>query len=124
ARAIVPGTATQATIVGLTGGSYQFTVTATNASGTSLPSVASNVVTPYPFHAMYTLDGYGGLHADGGSLAPSWSGDWPNWKMARAGALLPDSSGGYVMDGYGGLHPFSVGSNPVPAAVRDFGFCR
>ncbi|TME24997.1 MAG: hypothetical protein E6I68_03410, partial [Chloroflexi bacterium] len=77
-----------------------------------------------PFHAMYTLDGFGGLHADGGSLAPSWSGYWPNWKIARAGALLPDSSGGYVMDGYGGLHPFTVGSNPMPAAVRDFAYWR
>jgi len=77
-----------------------------------------------PFRAMYTLDGFGGLHSDGGSLPPRWSAYWPNWKIARSAALLPDSSGGYVMDGYGGLHPFATGSNPMPAAVSDFAYWR
>jgi hypothetical protein len=118
----VPGTSTQAVFPSLTGASYQFTVTATNATGPSLASAASNVVAPYPFHAMYTLDGFGGLHTDGASVPARWSGYWPNWKIARAAALLPDSSGGYVMDGYGGLHEFTVGSNPMPAAATGFGY--
>lgn len=42
-----PGTATQATVLGLTAGtSYTFKVTATNPTGTSAPSVASNAVVP------------------------------------------------------------------------------
>jgi spore germination protein YaaH len=75
-----------------------------------------------PFRAMYTLDGFGGLHPDGGSLPARWSGYWANWKIARAGALLPDGSGGYVMDGYGGLHPFATGTNPMPANVSGFAY--
>ena len=122
ASVTVPGTATQAVVPSLTGPSYQFSVTATNATGPSLASAASSAVTPYPFHAMYTLDGFGGLHADGASLPAHWSGYWANWKIARAGALLPDSSGGYVMDGFGGLHAFSVGGNLMPAAPTGFGY--
>jgi len=118
----VPGTATQAVVLALTGTAYQFTVSATNATGPSLASAASNAVTPYPFHALYTLDGFGGLHRDGASLSPRWSGYWPNWKIARAAMLLPDSSGGYVMDGYGGLHPFATGSNPMPASLSGFAY--
>jgi hypothetical protein len=34
------------------------------------------------------------------------SASWPGWKIARAGALLPDGTGGYVLDGYGGAHTF------------------
>jgi hypothetical protein len=118
----VPGTQTQAQVPQLTGSSYRFTVSATNASGTGLPSAASNVVAPYPFHAMYTLDGYGGLHPDGATREATVTGSWPGWKIARAAALLPDASGGYVLEGFGGVHPFKVGSNPLPASVTDYAY--
>lgn len=55
---------------------------------------------------MYTLDGYGGLHADGGSPAMTASSYWNGWNIARSVAVFPDGTGGYVLDGYGGLHPF------------------
>jgi hypothetical protein len=64
--------------------------------------------------AMYTLDGYGGIHSNGGSPALSATAYWPGWRIARSAALLPDGTGGYVLDGYGGVHRF--GSAPVIAA--------
>lgn len=60
----------------------------------------------YPFHGMYTLEGFGGLHASGGSLPLSTSAYWQGWDIARSAVLLADSSGGYVLDGFGGLHAF------------------
>jgi putative pyrroloquinoline-quinone binding quinoprotein len=55
---------------------------------------------------LYTLDGWGGIHA-GGSAPPMIATTyWHGWNIARSLALFPDGSGGYVLDGYGGLHPF------------------
>jgi GH18 family chitinase len=75
-----------------------------------------------PFKAMYTLDGFGGLHPVGGSLPATTTGYWSGWKIARAGALLPDASGGFVLEGFGGVHPFRVGSNPLPTSVTDYAY--
>src|SRR5262249_46427092 len=55
---------------------------------------------------LYTLDGYGGLHADGSAPVMSSGAYWPNFKIARSVALFPDGPGGYLLDGYGGLPPF------------------
>jgi murein DD-endopeptidase MepM/ murein hydrolase activator NlpD len=111
----VPASSTQVTIPKLTSTPYQFTVTASNVAGSGPASAPSNAVTPYPFAVMYTLDGFGGLHGDGASPGTTVTGYWPNWKIAQAAALLPDSSGGYVLDGFGGVHPFKVGNNPMPS---------
>jgi outer membrane protein assembly factor BamB len=54
---------------------------------------------------LYTLDGFGGLHADGTSPALS-APDYFGWNIARSVALFSDGLGGYVLDGYGGLHKF------------------
>lgn len=70
----------------------------------------------FAFNGAYTLDGYGGLHADGGSPPLTDSAYWPNWRIARSGALLPGGGGGYVMDGYGGLHPFGNAPTATQAA--------
>jgi outer membrane protein assembly factor BamB len=59
---------------------------------------------------LYTLDGYGGIHADGVAPAYSATGYWPGWNIARSIALFRDSSGGYTLDGWGGIHQF--GSAP------------
>jgi hypothetical protein len=64
---------------------------------------------------MYTLDGYGGLHADGTAPALGITAYWAGWNIARSVALFPDGQGGYVMDGWGGLHP--VGNAPAAAGA-------
>ncbi len=69
---------------------------------------------PDPFTSMFTLDAFGGLHGDGNTMAQVTHGYWPNWRIARAAALLPDGTGGYVLDGFGGLHPFGVATAPPP----------
>ena len=75
----------------------------------------------YPFKAMYTLDGFGGLHPDN-PLSPPMAGGgyWPGWRIARAAVLLSDASGGYTLDGWGGLHAF--GTAPPPSAAPYFGW--
>jgi len=64
---------------------------------------------------VYTLDGFGGIHPDGGSSAQSGGGYWQNWRIARSAVLLPDGSGGYQLDGYGGIHP--VGAAPAVSSA-------
>ena len=68
------------------------------------------------FLGMYTLDGYGGLHPDGGSAAMAGGAYWPGFKIARSTVLLPDATGGYLLDGYGGLHPFGSAAAATNAA--------
>jgi hypothetical protein len=58
---VIDGSATQATIAGLTNGtSYTFTVSATNSVGTGAPSAASNAITPvytiFDFATPATID--------------------------------------------------------------------
>jgi hypothetical protein len=61
---------------------------------------------------LYTLDGWGGVHADGSAPGLVASTYWSGWNIARSVALFPDGTGGYSLDGWGGLH--SVGNaNPV-----------
>jgi hypothetical protein len=64
-----------------------------------------------PFQAMYTLDGYGGMHGDD-SPAVSASAFWPGWKIARSAKPWPaggQAQSGLVLDGWGGLHPYGSG---------------
>jgi hypothetical protein len=60
---------------------------------------------------LYTLDGWGGLHPDGGAPGLGTTAYWPYWNIARSVAMFPDGLGGYVLDGWGGLHP--IGNAPV-----------
>lgn len=71
---------------------------------------------------VYTLDGYGGIHPDGGSPAQSGAPYWPGWTIARSAVLLPGATGGYVLDGYGGIHAFGNAPVPGPADAAYFGF--
>ena len=75
----------------------------------------------YPFKAMYTLDGWGGLHSASAVSPPMPGGGyWPGWQIARAAVLLSDASGGYTLDGFGGLHQF--GAAPIIAGAAYFGW--
>ena len=65
---------------------------------------------------LYSLDGWGGIHAQGSSPALSSSGYWNGWDIARGLALFADGSGGYTLDGWGGVH--NVGTAP---AIGDSG---
>lgn len=60
---------------------------------------------------LYTLDGWGGVHANGSAPALSSGGWWPNWDIARGLAIFADGTGGYLVDGWGGVHP--VGAAPA-----------
>ena len=77
----------------------------------------------FAFKAAHTLDGWGGLHADGGTPPLTDSAYWPGWKIARSAALLPDASAGYVLDGYGGAHTAGTIAN-VPTAYFGFDIAR
>ena len=74
--------------------------------------------TPSPAAAgvsgLYSLDGYGGLHALGGSAVLTGSAYWSGWDISRGIATFKDRSGGYVLDGFGGLHPFGSAPPPQP----------
>jgi len=95
------------------------TIADNTPAGTDALSLTGVVQVP---RTMYTLDGYGGIHSNGGSAALTATAYWSGWKIARSAALLPDGTGGYVLDGYGGVHKF--GSAPIiPAgAYPYFGF--
>jgi peptidase M23-like protein len=58
----------------------------------------------------YWLDGFGNLRTVGSSPpVPNTAAaghSWQGWDIARAAALRPDGTSGYVLDGYGALHPF------------------
>jgi hypothetical protein len=71
---------------------------------------------------IYTLDGYGGIHPDGGSNPMAGAPYWAGWTIARSSVLLADGSGGYVLDGYGGIHPFGSAPAPIQRDVSYFGF--
>jgi hypothetical protein len=109
------------------------TLQATTPPGTLGTTVAVSVHNPdgsasgssftYVYLAgVYTLDGYGGLHPDGGSAPMSGGPYWAGWTIARSSVLLADGSGGYVLDGYGGIHPFGTASAPIQRDVSYFGF--
>ncbi len=65
---------------------------------------------------LYTLDGWGWVHADGSAPGLSTSQYWPGWNIARSMALFPDGTGGYSLDGWGGLHPVG-NANPVTGSA-------
>jgi hypothetical protein len=98
-------------------GSAPNSLTFTSTANVGAPGCVGNVGGTH----FYTLDGFGGIHADGVAAAASGAPYWKNFDIARAIAVFTDGkgSGGYVMDAYGGLHPFAVGSCAAPASVSN-----
>ena len=63
-----------------------------------------------PFKGLYTLDGWGGVHADN-SPPVTTSAYWYGWSIARTAKPLPGANSpqsGAVLDGWGGLHPYGT----------------
>jgi hypothetical protein len=85
-------------------------------------SVSGSSFTYVYLLSAYTLDGYGGIHPDGGSPPMTGAPYWAGWKIARSAVMLADGSGGYVLDGYGGIHPFGNAPAPIQRDVSYFGF--
>jgi spore germination protein YaaH len=123
---------------GFRGHAYTFRARAHTAAGVvgrwSLGSttVSSTATLSHPFTSLFTLDGWGGVHADS---SPPLNGGayWPGWNIARAahaqpGANAPQS--GLELDGWGGLHPYGAGITSVSTTgywrnwdiARDFAF--
>jgi hypothetical protein len=133
----VAGSVTSAVFSGLTNGTaYTFTVTAHNAQGQDSLTSAPVTPDPMPFAGLYTIDAFGGVHADDSAPLPAGS-YWAGWKIARAGKTLPAPGGtpqtGFVLDGWGGLHRFGAATitETSPASghywngwdiARDFAF--
>jgi len=133
----VAGNAATVAVEGFAGYTYQFRVRAHSAAGVVsawsaavTTAVASSATASHPFAGLYTLDDYGGVHADT-SPPLSSSAYYAGWKIIRAGKALPGAipQSGAVLDGFGGLHPFGLpvtfSGNPYWRGwdvVRDFAF--
>lgn len=102
---------------GYPGRSYQFRTRAHSAAGSvsAWSAAATTQVSPtasrsMPFTGLYTLDGWGGVHANNsGPLAATSM--WPGWSIARAARGQPGANApqaGFVLDGFGGLHPYGL----------------
>jgi len=100
---------------GFPGYSYQFRVRAHSAAGVvsawtyGSTTMAASATASRPFKGLYTLDDYGGLHAD--SSPPLSTGAYyAGWKIIRAGKALPGAipQSGATLDGYGGMHSYGV----------------
>jgi outer membrane protein assembly factor BamB len=98
-------------------GGFPASLTFTDNAGTSPQNVALDGMGALDNQAhLYTLDRFGGLHADGTAPAMAASAYWAGWNIARGAALFPDGTGGYTLDGYGGLHPFGSAPTVAPPA--------
>ena len=82
-------------------------VSAWSVGNTTIDPAATRTL---PFSGLYTLDLFGGVHAD--SSGPlSATSYWPGWNIARSGRAWPGATApqsGFVLDGWGGLHPYGA----------------
>jgi spore germination protein YaaH len=123
---------------GFQGHTYQFRARAHTTAGVvgqwslGTTAVSSTATLSHPFTGLYTLDGWGGVHADS---SPPLSGGayWQGWNIARAAHARPGASApqsGLELDGWGGLHPYGPGITSVTTTgywrnwdiARDFAF--
>ncbi len=131
------GSSAGAGVNGYQGHTYQVMARAHSAGGivsswaVGSTQVSATATKSHPWSGLYTLDGYGGIHAaDSPPLdnAPYWP-----WPAARAVKPAPGPNSpqtGLILDAYGGLHPYGgpalqVGQEPYFAGhdvARDFVF--
>ncbi len=91
------GTGSPITVTGLTNGTaYTFTVTATNAVGTSAPSAASNSVTPATIPGAPTI---GAATAGNAQATVSFTAPTSNGGSAITGYVVASSPGGITASG-------------------------
>ncbi len=56
--------------------------------------------------------------------SPTGSPYWPGWDIARAVAIAPDATVGFVLDGFGGLHGFGIGGHAPPRVPSNAPYWR
>jgi GH18 family chitinase len=139
-KSVLPaGGSTTAVVQGFPGNTYQFRARAHSTAGvvgawstidaTTTTAVAANATWSHPFHGLYTVDDWGGLHADDSPPLMA-SAYWSGWSIVRAAHGLPGSpQSGAVLDGYGGLHSYGLTTSLSASAywsgwdiARDFAF--
>lgn len=84
------------------------TLTSNDGSASAMTDIFG--ISAGAFKALYTLDGYGGIHGDD-SAPLTVSAYWPGWKIARTAKPWPSANSpksGFVLDGWGGLHPYGA----------------
>jgi spore germination protein YaaH len=139
--ALNPVTATNgagaAVAQGFQGHQYQFRVRAHTKAGvvgqwsSGTTTVSTTATLSHPFKGLYTLDAWGGVHAQA-SPPLGDSAYWPGWNIVRAAHALPSAGApqsGAVLDGFGGLHSSGVAITFSASAywrgwdiARDFAF--
>jgi spore germination protein YaaH len=80
------------------------------SQGTATTTVSPSAPKTSPFRGMYSVDGYGLLHASSSPPVVNTS-LWRGWNIARGLALDGDGLGGQILDGFGGLH--AIGNAPT-----------
>ena len=116
--AVVVGTNTSTSITVTTpakpAGIYNVTVTNTGGGNWTKTNAYAYL------NGVYTLDAFGGVHADGTSPAKT-AGPYFASKLARSMVLLPGGGGGFVLDGWGGVHPWNAGGT-LPVQPSGFSY--
>src|SRR5258708_527521 len=117
-RAVPANGSASAVVEGFQGHTYQFRARAHSTGGLVTPwgnastMVSSTASLSHPFHGLYTLDGYGGIHADN-SPPVAGSAYWGGWSIARAAPPPPGAN--TPPAGAGGARPRRP---PPPLAPR------
>jgi len=104
----------QVIVDGFPGSTYQLRARAHSTAGVTSSwseltvGVDSAASWSHPFHGLYTVDNYGGLHFDN-SPPVTGTAYWPGKKLVRAAKSVPgNEQAGLVLDAYGSLHPYGA----------------
>jgi IPT/TIG domain len=90
-------------------------VQVTNGFGPSAPA-------SFEYFAMYTMDGWGGMHGNDSLFPLNSPSYWFGWSIARAAHVWPLGTAdeeGFLLDGWGGLHAFSISGTALSERLGD-----